>query len=118
MVTVMLKKSERIQQVYNDGLIKFHSMTQAEDEFGTPILDETKQLELSLWFRRIGSRAEDIYYARSLGQDIDIKVALRGNIYIDTKWTAEIDKSYTIYQTDYNPKNNETIVSLKEVRDE
>lgn len=112
----MLKKPDVIAQVYNDGLIKFYEKVDAYDpDYGTPIPGGTEELKLSAWYRRMGSRAEDVFYARSLGKDINLKVAIRGNVYIDTHWKAKTDLEYEVYQSDYNPKNNETIISLKEV---
>ena len=111
----MLKKPEIIQQVYNDGVIKFYAKTDSEDEYGTPI-PGVKTEVLKAWYRRMSARSQDIFEARSLGKDIDFKVAIRGNVEIDTKWSAETsNKTYEIYMKDYNPKNQETIISLKEV---
>lgn len=111
----MLKKPDVIQQVYNDGVIKFYSKEDSEDEFGTPI-PGVKTEVLKAWYRRMSARSQDIFEARSLGKDIDFKVAIRGNVEIDTKWSADTgNKTYEIYMKDYNPKNQETIISLKEV---
>ena len=111
----MLKKPDIIQQVYNDGVIKFYSKVDSEDEYGTPI-PGVKTEALKAWYRRMSARSQDIFEARSLGKDIDFKVAIRGNVEIDTKWSAETgNKTYEIYMKDYNPKNQETIISLKEV---
>lgn len=111
----MLKKPDVIQQVYNDGVITFFSKKDSEDEYGTPI-PGVKTEVLKAWYRRMSARSQDIFEARSLGKDIDFKVAIRGNVEIDTKWSAETsDKTYEIYMKDYNPKNQETIISLKEV---
>ena len=111
----MLKKPDVIQQVYNDGVVKFYSKVDSEDEYGTPI-PGVKTEVLKAWYRRMSARSQDIFEARSLGKDIDFKIAIRGNVEIDTKWSAETgDKTYEIYMKDYNPKNLETIISLKEV---
>ena len=111
----MLKKPDVISFVYNDGLIKFYSKEDSEDEYGTPI-PGIKTKVLKAWYRRMSARSQDIFEARSLDQDIDMKIAIRGNVEIDTKWSAETgNKTYEIYMKDYNPKNSETIISLKEV---
>lgn len=115
MVIKFLGKNELVEQVYNDGLIKFYSKEDSEDEYGTPI-PGVKTEVLKAWYRRMSARSQDIFEARSLGKDIDFKVAIRGNVEIDTKWSAETgNKEYEIYMKDYNPKNSETIISLKEV---
>lgn len=110
----ILKTNETVAQVYNDGVITFYSKTDAEDEYGTPIAGVETEM-LKAWYRRMGGRAEDVFYARSLGKDINLKVAIRGEVYINPHWSAKATNKYEVYSVDYNPKNDETIISLKEV---
>lgn len=83
----------------------------------TPIRGKyTTVLAEKHWFRQLGVTAEDIYYARSLESDIHMKVAIRGNRTIDTKWIAKIGKkTYEIYRMFYSYGNDETEISLTEV---
>ena len=115
----MRKRPNAIHQVYNDGLAKFVTLVPEVDKYGTPTGEFIEKSMIERWYRRTGARAEDVYFARSLNKDINLKIAMRGNLRIDTTWGAVLDdRRYEIYTSDFNPKNNETIVSLQEVSDE
>ena len=118
MVMMMRKRPEVIQPVYNDGFAKFYDIIEKTDEWGTPIRGEFEKgnLQLEIWFRYLGITAQDVYYAKADDENLTSKIAVRGNIRINTKWQLEInDVNYQIYRTYFNPKNNESELSLVEV---
>lgn len=113
----MLKKPEIIHQVYNDGVIVFKVKETQYDEFGTPLTDEPIETKVSAWwFRRLGKTNEDVFVALSDSKRLSEKVAIRGNVPINIKWSAEISgKAFEVFRDYYNPKRNETEISLVEV---
>lgn len=116
----MLKKPDIIQQVYNDGRAVFVELIQKVDDYGTPIRGEgEEEIHHEQWFRYLGITAQDVYYAHADDKNLSSKIALKGNVKINTKWRAGVNgKRHEIYRTYYNPKRNETELSLVEVADE
>lgn len=116
----MLKKPDIIQQVYNDGRAVFTQFTQAVDDYGTPIRGEgVEEIVREQWFRYLGITAQDVYYAHADDKNLSSKIALKGNVHIDTKWRVGVNgKTHEVYRTYYNPKRNETELSLIEVQDD
>lgn len=105
---------EKIYQVYNDGIIELNEKTNKKDKYNTVIRG---QFDLSVthreWFRNLGITAEDVYYASADDKTISMKVAVRGKIRVNPQWVAVIDEvKYSIYRFYFNPKRNETEISL------
>lgn len=116
-VMTMRKRPEVIQPVYNDGLVTLIEFTQAVDEYGTPIGGLKPKIINQHWYRDISLTASDTYYAHADDTELSSKIAIRGKVKINIKWVAEIDNvEHEIYRTYYNPKKNETEISLKEVQ--
>ena len=110
-------KPVQIAQNYNDGVIFFYDKTPVLDEYGTPIRDRYETVETySDWFRRLGVTVQDVYYSNADDMKVTDKVAIKGNIHINTKWSAMIDdRKYEVYRSYYNGKEGETEISLAEV---
>lgn len=113
----MIKKSDLIQPVYNDGVATFKTIEHEVDEFNSPIRNGGKEVEQGkLWFRYLGVTASDTYYAHADDADITIKIAVRGNRNVNSKWVVYIrDVKHEVYRVYFNPKKNETEISLMEV---
>ncbi|MHB0809393.1 MAG: phage head closure protein [Facklamia hominis] len=113
----MLKKKELIREVYNDGRMIVCEVTPKKDPFGTVIRGEYTEVELAkYWFRELGTTASDIYWSHADDTEITRKIAIRGKKAIDNKWVIKIKKGiYEVYRIYYNPKKQETELSLKEV---
>ena len=75
-----MNQQRPIAQVYNAGVIYFYRKQQQYGSMNTPIRGKyTIILTEKHWFRQLGVTAEDIYYARSLESDVNMKVAIRDN---------------------------------------
>ena len=116
MVMMMRKRPEVIQPVYNDGLVTLIEYTQKVDDYGTPIGGLEPRVIDKYWYRDISLTASDTYYAHADDTELSSKIAIRGKVKINPKWLAKIDTDHEIYRTYYNPKKNETEISLKEVQ--
>lgn len=105
---------ERIYQVYNDGIIELNSKTNQKDKYNTVTRGEYElSIEHREWFRDLGITAEDVYYASAEDKSISMKVAVRGKIRVNPQWVAVIDnRRYSIHRFYFNPKRNETEISL------
>lgn len=116
----MLKKPDIIQQVYNDGRAVFTRITQAVDDYGTPIRGEgEEEIVREQWFRYLGVTAQDVMYAHADDKNLSSKIALKGYIVIDTKWRVGVGGNvHEVYRVYFNPKRNETELSLIEVQDD
>lgn len=112
-------KPVQIAQNYNDGVILFYTKEQATDEYNTAIRGEFETTEVYKdWFRRLGVTAQDVYYSNADDSKVTEKVAIRGNVKVDSKWFARIEnEEYEIYRVYYNGANSETEISLAEVYD-
>ena len=103
-------------KVYNAGQADFGKKEQIKDEFGTPIGRDEFESKVRLWYRRLGITAEDLFYARSEGKEVQKKVAVKG--YIDATPDMEVkikDQLYAIDRIYYDPKDDETEFTLYEV---
>lgn len=115
----MRKRPEVIQQVYNDGLVQFIELKRVVDDYGTPIHASEPEVKAEMWYRDLSLTASDTYFAHADDTDLNSKIAVRGKVKVSVKWIAGISGTeYEIYRTYYNPKNNETEISLMEVPNE
>ncbi|MGX7099593.1 hypothetical protein ACWOBH_06225 [Globicatella sanguinis] len=110
-------KPVQIAQNYNDGVVKFYEKEPKVDEYNTPIRGQYQETETYRdWFRRLGVTVQDVYFSNADAMKVTEKVAIRGNVTIDSKWSAKINgKSYEVYRSYYNGKESETEISLAEV---
>lgn len=109
------EKRGPVAQVYNAGVIEFYSKQDLEDDYGT-VIGSVDTLTYEDWYRKLGITSEDVYYAHSDNKELTRKVAIRGDVEIDTKWSARIEeKQFEVYRTFYAYKNNELEISLVEV---
>lgn len=114
----LLKKPDVVQKVYNDGLAEFYDVVEKTDEWDTPIRGEFEKgnIQLESWFRYMGITAQDDHYAKADGKILSSKIAIRGNVKVNTKWLIEIDGvDHQVYRTYYNAPRGESELSLMEV---
>lgn len=111
-------KPVQIAQNYNDGVIIFFSKEHKEDEYNTALRGQyTEQEVYADWFRRIGVTVQDTYYSNADNVKVTEKVAIKGNVTIDSEWSAKIDdRNFEVYRVFYNVNNVETEISLSEVK--
>lgn len=110
-------KPVQIAQNYNDGVIKLYEKTQEVDKYNTPIRGRyTEQEVYKDWFRRLGVTVQDTYYSSADKMKVTEKVAIKGNVVIDSQWSAKINqKQYEVYRVYFNGETQETEISLSEV---
>ena len=110
-------KPVQIAQNYNDGVIEFYTKEQIVDEYNTPIRGKYEEtIEYADWFRYLGVTAQDVYYSNADGSKVVQKVAIKGKVIVDTKWSVRIEtKHYEVYRSFVNGETNETELSLAEV---
>lgn len=103
-------------KVYNAGKADIGVKERLKDEFGTPIGRSEFQSKLVMWYRNLGITADDSYYARAEGTEVERKIAIKGYRDINTQWHVKLtNKTYAIHRVYYNPKDDETELTLFEV---
>ena len=109
-----------IAPVYNAGVVILSEKKQSYTKLNTPIRGKYELTEVSkYWFRKLGITSQDMYHAQAMGKELNMKVAIRGDVEINPHHIAMIGrKRYEIYRVYYNWKNDETEISLTEVFDE
>ncbi|MGX7091184.1 phage head closure protein [Hutsoniella sourekii] len=116
-----MAKKEFINQVYNAGIARFLAKAEPKrDKYGTPLRGQTIYVEaMKAWYRKLGITAQDVYYSHADDTQLNRKIAIFGDVDIDTKWRVELgDKHYEVYRCFYSYKHNETEISLREVASE
>ena len=103
-------------KVYKDGMADIGTKEVVKDEYGTPIGREEFNSKSRRWYRRLGITAEDLFYARSDGKEVQKKIAFEGFVESSPEWHIKIGEViYAIDRIYYNPKDNESEFTLYEV---
>ncbi len=114
------KKQEKINQTYNDGIVKFVKYEFEKDEFNTKLTTKIEKEIKSFWFRKLGITSIEQYQALQVDTEVSRRIAIRLFPRIDDYILSDLfivikNKIYTISRVYHNHTKNETELSLVEV---
>ena len=113
-------KQYRINQSYNDGIVKFVEYVYKRDKFNTKLAEHEEKEIRKFWFRYLGVSANEKYQSLQVDTEVTTRIAIRLftniNDYLLSKLFVIINnKKYTIARIYHNHVKNETEISLVEV---
>ena len=56
------------------------------NEYNEPTGKQEFVEHLVTWYRKLGVTAEDMYYAKADSKEMKGKIAIKGDVEVDTKW--------------------------------
>lgn len=103
-------------QVYNAGKAYFGEVITERNEYGEPTGNRVFEEHLVRWYRKLGVTAEDMYYAKADAKEMKGKIAIKGDVEVDTKWHLKMgDRTYAVYRVYFDARKEETEINYVEV---
>lgn len=113
-------KQQKINEVYNDGIVSFVRYSFDKDKYNTKLTTKTDEVVKKFWFRTLGISATEMYQAKQVDTEVSTRIAVRLFYNITDYLLSELyvvikNKEYTIARIYHNHNKNETELSLVEV---